>query len=337
MFIDTVEISLFAGKGGDGVIAWRREKFIPKGGPAGGDGGKGGSVLVMADPNTFSLEGYRNKKILKAQNGKNGGSNNQKGKDGEDLILLVPPGTLIKDKETQAILHDLVGIGEKITLCQGGLGGRGNSQFKSSTNQAPNFATRGRVGKNLEIELELKLLADVGLVGFPNAGKSTLLKQITKVDVKIAPYPFTTLKPNIALLEFDDYSRILIADIPGIIEKAHENKGLGLSFLKHIERTEALVFMIDLSGIDGRDPFDDFEILQNELKSYSEEMLKKPFLVALNKIDTKEGQENLKHFKKKFPFDPSLLFEISALTKEGLSPLVEAVRKLAQAKGKRYN
>lgn len=336
MFIDSVTISLFAGKGGDGVVAWRREKFIPKGGPAGGDGGKGGSIILKVDSNTFSLEGFRNKKILKAENGQCGGSNNKKGKDGRDLILSVPPGTLVKDKDSQEILHDLVDTGQTIKIAQGGFGGRGNTQFKSSTNQAPNFATKGKRGENIQLQLELKLIADIGLVGFPNAGKSTLLKQITKVDVKIAPYPFTTLKPNLALLEFEDFSRILIADIPGIIENAHQNRGLGLSFLKHIERTQALVFMIDLSAIDGRDPFDDFIVLQNELKSYSEEILNKPFIVALNKIDTEESQINLKRFKEKFPLDPSLLFEISALNKKGLNALVSAIQKLAQVNGKKY-
>jgi GTPase len=336
MFIDSSSVSLRAGKGGNGVVAWRREKFIPKGGPAGGDGGKGGSIILEVSPHLLSLEGFRNKKIICAQNGRDGSSGNKKGKNGEDLVLSVPPGTLIKDAKTKEVLFDLTEVGSKIVLCKGGNGGKGNCRFKSPTNQAPNQCTEGVFGEIKEIEFELKLIADIGLIGFPNSGKSTLISTLANISVKIAPYPFTTLRPNIGLIQFDDYSKVFIADIPGIIQGAHLNKGLGYSFLKHIERTNTLVYVIDLSGIDGRDPIEDFLVLQDEMKKYSPELLKKPFLVALNKIDTPEAKDNLKQFKKKFSFDKSLLFEISALTKENLDIFLSALRSLAQKDKKKF-
>jgi len=336
MFIDSVVVSLHAGKGGSGVVAWRREKFIPKGGPAGGDGGNGGSLILKVDSHLLSLEDYRNKKIVLAENGRDGSGSNKKGRNGKDLTLNVPPGTLVKDAKTKEVLFDLTEVNSEVVLCRGGRGGKGNCRFKSPTNQAPNIFTEGTKGESKEIEFELKLIADVGLIGFPNSGKSTLISSLTNVSVKIAPYPFTTLRPNIGLIEFDDFSKIFIADIPGIIEGAHLNKGLGFSFLKHIERTSTLVFVIDLSGIDGRDPVEDFTVLQNELKKYSPELLNKPFLVALNKIDTMEAKDNLKRFKKSFSLDKNLIFTLSALTKEGLSKFLEALKSIVQKDGKKF-
>jgi len=311
MFTDSVKLRITAGKGGNGVVAWRREKYIPKGGPAGGDGGKGGSVRVIATSNHYSLEDYRSIKFIKAKNGGCGGGNNKRGKDGKDVKIYVPLGTLIKDGDT--VLHDLTIDGQEIFLCTGGKGGKGNTTFKSPTNRAPDKCTEGTYGEECEVTLELKLIADIGLIGMPNAGKSTLISKITFMPVKIAPYPFTTLRPNLGIVEFDDYKRVLIADIPGIIEDAHNDRGLGLSFLKHIERTSALVYVIDCSGEVKEDPYADFEVLQNELREYKPEALKKPFIVLLNKADILGSDDYIEDFKAKYPYDPESLFVISAI------------------------
>lgn len=325
MFTDRVTISLAAGKGGNGVVAWRREKYIPKGGPCGGNGGKGGSLILQADTQIFSLEWFRNRRLLKAENGNPGGHNNCQGRNGKDLILKVPCGTLVKDANTGEILHDFKEDKEQWMVCKGGRGGRGNDSFKTPTNRAPNICTPGQEGETAEVELELKLIADVGLVGFPNAGKSTLISDLTKVNVKIAPYPFTTLQPNIGFIETDDYTRIFIADIPGIIENAHLNKGLGLEFLRHIERTKLLIIILDASGIDGRTPKDDYKVLLKELKAYSPELLERPYLVALNKIDTEESGDLIKAFKKGVKLPKGILFEISATRGDGIPALRDAI------------
>ena len=336
MFIDSVKISLRAGKGGNGVIAWRREKYIPKGGPSGGNGGKGGSILLKTDPHVLSLEGFRNRRILQADNGMPGGCNLQQGRTGADLILKVPCGTLVKDAATQEILFDFTEENQEFLICKGGKGGKGNNCFKSPTHQAPHVCTPGTEGEAYDVELELKLIADVGLIGFPNAGKSTLMSQITHVPVKIGAYPFTTLYPNLSYVQFEDYSRILVADIPGIIEDAHQNKGLGIAFLRHIERSSVLVFVIDISGFEGRDPLEDFEVLQKELGAYQRGMLDKPFLIALNKIDEEGAEENLKRFCEKYPFGKEVVFPISAMNGDGLEPLLEAMRTLVQVDGLRF-
>lgn len=328
MFIDRVKIDLLAGKGGNGVVAWRREKYIPKGGPCGGNGGVGGSIIFEADAQVFSLEWFRNRRILKAENGQPGGHNNKQGRNGASLILKVPCGTLIKDANTGEILHDFTTDKELWTICKGGRGGKGNDTFKTPTNRAPNTCTPGKEGESCQVELELKLIADVGLVGFPNAGKSTLISQLAKVCVKIAPYPFTTLQPNIGFIETEDYHRIFIADIPGIIEGAHRNKGLGFEFLRHIERTKLLLFIVDASGIDGRDPADDYQVLREELEKYNPEMLQRPYLVILNKMDTEEAEAHVAQFKRRFQLDPKRLFEISAMTGEGLPVLRKAIEHL---------
>ncbi len=326
MFIDRVKLTLLAGKGGNGVVAWRREKYIPKGGPSGGNGGKGGSIILQADTQLSSLEWFRHRKILKAENGGAGGANNRQGRNGQDLILKVPCGTLIKDAKTGEVLFDLTMDQQRWVMCKGGKGGRGNDSFKTPTNRAPNTCTEGLEGESCEVEFELKLIADVGLVGFPNAGKSTLISALTDVRVKIAPYPFTTLQPNLGYIQLEDYSRIFIADIPGIIENAHLNRGLGIEFLRHIERTRLLIYVLDASGIDGRDPINDFRILQQELQKYNPELLTRPFLVALNKIDTTEALEHLAQFRKEYPFDPSSLYEISALSGQGIEALSLAIQ-----------
>ncbi len=336
MFVDSVKISLRAGKGGNGVVAWRREKYIPKGGPVGGNGGKGGSILLKTDSHVLSLEGFRNRRLLNAENGMPGATNLQQGRNGADLVLTVPCGTLVKNANTGETLFDFTDENQEFLICKGGKGGKGNNCFKSPTNQAPNICTPGTEGQSCEIELELKLIADVGLIGIPNAGKSTLMSQITHVPVKIGAYPFTTLHPNLSYVQFDDYSRVLVADIPGIIENAHQNKGLGISFLRHIERSSVLMFVIDVSGFEGRDPFDDFSVLRAELEAYHPDMLKKPFLVALNKIDQEGAEEHLKNFHEKYPFPKETLFPISAMQGEGLQPLLESMRALAQVNGRRF-
>lgn len=333
MFVDRVIIDLVAGKGGNGVVAWRREKYIPKGGPCGGNGGKGGSVTFQATSQEFSLEYYRNRRMLKAENGQSGGSNNRQGRNGRDLILPVPCGTLVKDSETGEILHDFTKDGEEWVACQGGRGGRGNDSFKTPTNRAPNTCTPGREGETMQVELELKLIADVGLVGFPNAGKSTLITALTKVRVRIAPYPFTTLQPNIGYMEGEDFVRIFIADIPGIIEGAHRNKGLGFEFLRHIERTKLLIFVLDAAGIDGRDPAQDFAVLREELQKYNPEMLERPFLVVLNKCDEPDSSQKIKEFKKKYKLDSAKLYKISALDGTGVPALKMAVEAEIQKQG----
>ena len=266
MFVDRVVLELSVGRGGNGVVAWRREKYIPKGGPCRGDDGKGGSLILEADTEGASLEWFRNRRILKAENGRQGGPNCQQGRNGKDLTLKVPCGTLFKDSVTGEVLHDFTQDGEEWIICKGGRGGRGNNSFKSPTNQAPNKATDGTEGESRRVELELKLIADVGLVGFPNAGKSTLISKLASVAVKIAPYPFTTLRPNLGFIQFEDLKRVFIADIPGIIEGAHRNRGLGFEFLRHIERTKLLLFMLDASGINGRDPISDYKVFVRNLK-----------------------------------------------------------------------
>lgn len=326
MFVDTVTLNLSAGKGGNGVISWRREKYIPKGGPAGGDGGNGGSVFLEVHPQVHSLEDYRNRRILKAENGADGGGNNCKGRTGKDLTLKVPMGTLVKNAKTGELLRDLTQAGEIWEICVGGRGGKGNSCFKTSTHQAPFVCTPGTLGEEIEVELELKLIADVGFVGMPNAGKSTLISELAHIQVKIAPYPFTTLRPNLGIVEFDDFKRILIADIPGIIENAHENKGLGFEFLRHIERTSSLVYLIGLAPYENRDPFEEFLMLRRELEAYNPAMLEKPFLVALNKIDQEDVAELIADFKARYPYDPSTLFEISALAGTNVDAIKEAIR-----------
>jgi GTP-binding protein len=329
MFVDRVVLSLSAGKGGNGVIAWRREKFIPKGGPAGGDGGHGGSIYLVADPQVHSLEDFRNKRIIKAQSGMPGGANLCRGKTGQDLYLKIPMGTLVRNPKTQEILFDFVEAGQTWQICAGGIGGKGNNRFKTSTHQAPFYCTEGKPGEEKEVELELKLIADVGFVGMPNAGKSTLISALAHIKVKIAPYPFTTLKPNLGLVEFDDYSRLLIADIPGLIDKASEDRGLGISFLKHIERTHALVFLIELAPNQDRDPFEEYLMLRRELGAYDPALLEKPYIIVLNKIDQEGAREIADGFKERFGEDKEgILYEISALEGIGVAKIKEALRNL---------
>ncbi len=328
MFLDQVKLSLIAGTGGNGVIAWRREKYIPKGGPAGGDGGHGGNIYIEADPQLLALESFRNQKIIRSQNGKSGSSGNKKGANGQDIFLKVPMGTIVKNSATSELLFECIVPHQKHLICRGGMGGRGNTCFKSPTQQAPYICTEGTEGETKEVELELKLIADIGLIGMPNAGKSTLLAHLAHIEVKAAPYPFTTLYPNLGVVTLDNYTRLHLADIPGIIQDAHKNRGLGLSFLKHIERTSLLLFVIDISAMEERDPFEDFLLLRHEIECYRKEILEKPFLVLLNKIDMDPSRQNADLFKKRYPFPQETLFEISALASTGFAPLMQAIERL---------
>ena len=327
MFIDRVKVQCVAGKGGNGVVAWRREKYIPKGGPSGGNGGKGASVILEADHNVFSLDWFTYKRIVKADDGQQGGSNCKQGRNGQDLVIKIPCGTLLKDAATQDILFDFTEHGQRHVLCRGGKGGKGNFVFRSPTNQAPNIATMGHKGEKRDIELELKLIADVGFIGFPNAGKSCLLKRLADVGVKIAPYPFTTLQPNLGYLYYTDGSKILLADIPGIIEGAHSNRGLGFEFLRHIERTKALIYVLDAAAIDGRSPLEDFEVLQNELGAYDPSLLERRALVLLNKCDVEGSEIYIDEFKDKVKENVDV-FVISAERGDGCEELKEHIRTL---------
>lgn len=293
MFIDYAKIFVKAGDGGNGAVAFRREKYVPKGGPAGGNGGKGGDVVFLADRNLHTLLDFTYKRKYIAENGAKGGSSLKDGKSGKDIIIRVPVGTVVKSFETTEVLADLTEDGQKIILAKGGKGGKGNSNFATPTNQAPRFAEPGKPGEEMMITLELKLIADVGLVGFPNAGKSTLISAVSAAKPKIADYPFTTLEPNLGIVKYKDFKSFVVADIPGIIEGAHEGKGLGHKFLKHIERTKILLILIDITS----DNYDrDYEILLNELKKYSKVLSDKKKIVALSKADlvTEEELEKLK-------------------------------------------
>lgn len=321
MFIDRIKLRVSAGKGGNGVVAWTRRKYIPKGGPCGGDGGKGGDIYVEIDTNALSLEWFWNQHHLEAENGASGGGDLKHGRKGKDLVLKVPFGTQIYDVETGQLITDMTQKDQRVLLCKGGKGGYGNDHFKSSTNRAPAEWTPGALGQTKMLQLELKLIADIGLVGFPNAGKSSLLKKMTHAPVKTAAYPFTTLSPNLGYVRFEDFRHLIMADVPGIIEGAHENKGLGLEFLRHIERTKAIIIVLDASATDGRDPGEDYDVLIQELEAYSPDILKRPYWIALNKMDLEASEAFAHDFFKKKGLDRSRVVEISAQTGQGIDKI----------------
>ena len=302
MFVDHIKLTVKSGKGGAGCVSFRREKFVPKGGPDGGDGGKGGDVIIECDNNTNTLSHFKGKRVLKAGKGRPGEGRKKHGADGEDLILKVPPGTVIKDANTGEVLLDMKKHGERKILLEGGRGGLGNWHFRGPRQQVPRYAQPGEEGKELEIIMELKLIADVGLVGFPNAGKSTLISALSNARPEIANYEFTTLTPKLGVVKIDEYRSFVMADIPGIIEGAHEGKGLGLQFLKHIERTKIILYVIDMASF--RDPVYQFETLKKELKNYSEKLSNRPYAIALNKIDAVEA-EKIKEFFEKMNIEPN--------------------------------
>ena len=320
MFIDVAKIELKAGKGGDGSVAFRREKYEPSGGPAGGDGGDGGSIIIVGDKDIKTLMDYSYKSIYKAENGGDGRNKKQFGKKGEDLILKVPVGTLVKDYDTDTVIYDVKHDKEEFVICKGGKGGKGNVHFKSSIRQAPRFAEPGTKGEEKTIKLELKLLADVGLIGLPNVGKSTLLSIMSNARPKIANYHFTTLEPNLGVCKVGEKSFVL-ADIPGLIEGASEGLGLGHDFLKHIERTKILVHVLDISGSEGRNPIEDFELINSELSSYNIKLNDKKMLVVLNKTDL-GAEENIKEFREKYSDKVDEIVEISAATTENVDKLM---------------
>ncbi len=330
-FVDKVKLYVKAGDGGDGAVAFLREKYRPRGGPAGGDGGKGGDVIFVATKNKHTLYDLKFQKHLKAENGRPGGGKKKKGKDGADLIVEVPVGTVVKDAETGEIIADLTEDGQRAVIAKGGKGGLGNAHFATPTRQAPRFATKGKKGQERWVILELKSIADVGLVGFPNAGKSTLISRLSNAKPEIAPYPFTTRKPNLGVVGFDDFYSYVIADIPGLIEGASQGKGLGHEFLRHIERTKVLAFVLDVSDFAQIPPKEAFEILRRELENYSPDLLKKPAIVVLNKIDAVSDpsviEELKKYFKEKYGLE---VIAISAITGEGLKELKYKLREIIE-------
>jgi len=324
-FVDRVKIFVKGGKGGDGAVAFLREKYRPKGGPAGGDGGKGGDVILVATSSKHTLLDFKYKKHFVAQDGENGKGKKMHGKDGEDLIIYVPVGTVVKDAQTGEVICDLVKEGQRCIVAKGGKGGRGNARFATPTNQAPTYAEKGQKGEERWIILELKLIADVGLVGFPNAGKSTLLSKLTRARPKIANYPFTTLSPNLGVMELDWDRRLVIADIPGLIEDAHKGAGLGHEFLRHIERTKFLAHVIDVSDFREREPIEAFEAINRELELYSPKLAQKPQIVIANKIDALSDKSLLSELEKYFKERGYEFYAVSALTGEGLEELKEGL------------
>ncbi len=323
MFIDKVKIEVKAGDGGDGAVAFRREKYEPSGGPAGGDGGNGGDIIVIADTGLHTLMDFRYQRHYKAERGENGRNKQQYGKGGANMTLLVPVGTLIKDEESGAVIQDMNEPNVPFVLAKGGRGGRGNMKFKSSIRQAPRFAEPGRHGEKRNVVLELKVIADVGLVGLPNVGKSTLLSVITAAKPKIANYHFTTLQPNLGVVKIGSYEDYVVADIPGLIEGASEGAGLGLDFLRHVERTRMLVHVLDASGSEGRDPVEDFHLIMNELRSYSEKLANKPMIIAANKTDLPESAEYMDKIRDLV--EAEAVYPISAATLDGVDTLKYAI------------
>lgn len=332
-FLDTAKIKISSGKGGNGIVAWRREKYEPRGGPAGGDGGKGGSVYLEADSNLGTLLDFKYRSVFKAEDGHNGGPKNKSGKSGEDLIIRVPCGTVVRDCFTKEIIADLVQNKQRILIAEGGRGGRGNAHFATSTRQAPHFCEPGEPKIERELELELKLIAEVGIIGLPNAGKSTLLSIISAAKPKIAGYPFTTLAPNLGVVKKLSGDGIIVADIPGLIEGAALGHGLGCEFIRHIERTKLLIHIIDGSGLNGTKPTDAFRVVQKELKAYNPILLKKKQLLVINKIDLLLIEEISKLEQKFEKLKLSPIF-ISAATKKNIGLLLNKLFKLVDKHSK---
>ena len=321
MFIDYAKITIKSGDGGNGCVSFRREKYVPKGGPNGGDGGKGGDIIFKADSQLATLIDFRYKKLYKGKRGKHGEGGDKTGRNGEDCIIRVPCGSVIRNSETGEVIAELLQDKEEKLILKGGRGGRGNTHFKTSTNRAPRYCEPGEPGQEMTVILELKLIADVGLVGFPNAGKSTLISKISAAKPKIADYPFTTLVPNLGIVKYGDYESFVVADIPGIIEGASEGKGLGLQFLRHIERTRILLYMIDATLLEDKKPkefFAQYDVLEGELKKYSEPLSKKPYVICFTKIDAISEE-----LKKKL--NKANALNISSVTGENLDKLKDTL------------
>ncbi len=331
MFVDKACVTVKGGDGGNGCSSFRREKFVPKGGPDGGDGGRGGNVILETKSGEQSLTALVFNRHIKAKNGPNGTSKKQHGRRGDDFRVSVPVGTIIRDAETKEFIVDLHEEGMSFVIAKGGTGGRGNTRFATSTNRAPRRCEPGEEGEERIIEVELKTIADVGLVGFPNAGKSTLLGAVSAAKPKVASYPFTTLHPMVGVVDFDDFTRLTIADIPGLIEGAHDNIGLGHEFLKHIERTKLLCYVLDMGGVDGRLPWEDFESLKRELNLYMKGLDERPTVVIANKMDLEDSQEHLELLQSDYP--NLIIIPMSAANDDDFTFLRETLRnKLAEIK-----
>lgn len=324
MFVDQVKISLKAGDGGNGITAYRREKYVPFGGPAGGDGGKGASVIFEVDEGLRTLLDFRYQTHFKAKKGENGQSSNMHGRNAEDLVLKVPPGTIVKSVETKEVLADLVEDGQRAIVAKGGRGGRGNSRFATPRNPAPDFSENGEPGEEIDVTLELKLLADVGLVGFPSVGKSTLLSIVSKAKPKIGAYHFTTIKPNLGVVSTPDNRSFVMADLPGLIEGASDGVGLGHQFLRHVERTKVIVHMIDMSGSEGRDPIDDYHVINKELVAYKQRLEDRPQIIVANKMDMPDAEENLELFKEEIG-DDHIIIPLSAVSRDNIDQLLYTI------------
>jgi GTPase len=321
MFIDRATIQVFAGGGGNGCLAFRREKFVPKGGPSGGDGGKGGDVYIECSERVNTLLHFQYKRIFKAQRGRHGEGDNRHGKDGSDIVILVPPGTQVFREPEHELLHDFSQAGDRLKVAAGGRGGKGNARFATSTNQAPRRVEPGQTGEEMELSLSLKLIADVGLVGYPNVGKSTLISRISSAKPKIADYPFTTLSPHLGVVRVEEFRSFVVADIPGLIEGAHDGHGLGDQFLKHVERTRVLVHLIDVSDT-ARDPVSDFKTISKELELFDKQLLERKQLVVASKIDVISDPQKISRLRamcnrRKLPF-----LSISAVTGHGIKELI---------------
>ncbi len=330
MFIDEAKIFIRAGKGGNGAVSFRREKYVANGGPDGGDGGNGGSIIFIADENVHTLADFRYKRKYIDHDGENGGKRERSGKYGEDTIIRIPMGTLIRDVETDKILIDLSKPNQEYIVAKGGKGGAGNQHFAKATRQIPTFAKSGTDGEERNIKLELKLLAEVGLLGFPNVGKSTLLSRVSSAKPKIANYHFTTLTPNLGVVKIDRENEFVIADIPGLIEGAHEGIGLGHEFLRHVERTKLLIHLVDISESEGRDPVEDFEKINKELELFKPELLQKKQIIAANKVDVVSNTESVDKFKKEMESRGYEVFLISAVTGTGLQSLIYRTAQLVK-------
>ncbi|MBY7143264.1 GTPase ObgE [Virgibacillus sp. NKC19-3] len=324
MFVDQVSVYVKAGDGGNGLVAYRREKYVPKGGPAGGDAGNGADIIFEVDEGLNTLMDFRYNRHFKGKRGENGRSQNQHGKNALAFIIPVPPGTTVTDEETDEVIADLTTHKQQAVIAKGGRGGRGNSRFVSPRNPAPDIAENGEPGQERNIKVELKLIADVGLVGFPSVGKSTFISVVSAAKPKIADYHFTTLSPNLGVVDTRDQRSFVLADLPGLIEGAHKGTGLGHQFLRHIERTRVIVHMLDMASTEARDPYDDYIKINQELKAYDEKLMSKPQIIAANKMDMPGAEENLAFFKEKVGEDFPI-YKISALTKNGLSEILFAI------------
>lgn len=330
MFIDRARIFVVSGAGGDGMVSFRREKYVPRGGPSGGDGGRGGSVILRATSNINTLMAFRRRRKFVAKRGERGGPKDMFGKMGEDCIIEVPLGTVVYDAKSNELLADMTNEGQEAVLAKGGRGGRGNSHFATSAVRAPTFAEKGEPGEEKELKLELKVLADVGLLGFPSVGKSSLIRKVSAARPQVAAYHFTTLTPILGLVSLDESRNFVMADIPGLIEGASSGSGLGDQFLKHVERTKVLIHVLDAAGSEGRDPFKDFHIINNELEMYSKVLSKKKQIVAANKIDLIQDDKKLKDLCTAIENEGFKIFPICTLTGEGIPELMEAVWKLLE-------